>query len=78
MPGTATLSGARSPAARPVIDHHRLHFAALPQDQCRQKSMHVIEIGEIQEKGTWKQLQSATCVRGAISEKAAAYGVGDA
>ena len=61
-----------------MINNDRTHLAAFPQYQCRQKSVHVIEIGKIQKKGTWKQLQTATRIRGMISETAAAYCVGDA
>ncbi len=59
-----------------MIDRHRAHVAAGTQHQCRKKSVHVVEIRQIEKQCARKQLQPAPGVRGIVAEKPAADPVG--
>src|SRR5262249_1625809 len=63
----------RSPAlARSMVHRHRDHLAALAYRQGREKAVHVIEAGQLEEEFPAKYLQAASGIGRAVAEERAA------
>jgi hypothetical protein len=63
--------------SRPVIDRRADHPAALAQHQRRHETVHVIEIGQPQEKAARQRLDAAAGIRRAVAQDRRTYAIGD-